>query len=740
VRQEKSNMSPARSIRRILALLTVASVFALNVWAQQTSDDVVRVNTELVQTDFMVFDKQGNFVDGLKRDQFVLKVDGKPRDISFFDRIAAGSRSEEAQLSAARGMNSNTAPVPLDRGRTVLFFVDDLHLSLASLAHTRELLRHFVANDMGQNDHAEIACASDQLGFLQQLTDNKAVLLSAADRLRYQQIIDSSGSEYPPMTEYQSMQIERGDPDLLNFLIDKLIERSGRIPRIQAEQIIRGRARQMIEQGVSVVARSIGALKGFINLVEPLPGRKIVFFISDGFLVDQNRRENWERLQRVTSAAARSGVVIYSIDARGVTGAPEPTEQDRTLRDPRGILDRANSGEIHATQDGLSSLAGDTGGRAFFNTNSMEAPVATALKESATYYLLAWRPDSEDQRSQRFRKIELAVVGRPDLTVRFRRGFGEPPEETVKSKEQAGVSVVRKSPDDEIKALLSAPYPSAKLPVAISLNFVDTAQFGGTLSTDIKVGAGSLGLEEQPDGAVAALDLAIVVLDDHGKSVSNYQRRFTLKASPKNKTKLPESVSYDHVAKVKPGLYQVRVAAIDVKNGTRGSAYEWIEVPNIANKQLTLSSLVVGERKTGKEVQPTAQSADAARQPEPLKEVPVNADRKFASSSYLRVLTFIYNAAVGASAATPATSATGAKPKPVPDLAVQVQVFRDNEPVITTPLHKIQTDGAADMQRVPYAAEVALNDLAPGAYVLQLTVIDKLAKASVTRRLDFRIE
>src|SRR6267143_3523631 len=65
--------------------------------------DVIRVNTALVQTDVMVFDKEGSFVDGLKRDQFVLKIDGKPRDISFFERILAGSRNEESQIAAARG-------------------------------------------------------------------------------------------------------------------------------------------------------------------------------------------------------------------------------------------------------------------------------------------------------------------------------------------------------------------------------------------------------------------------------------------------------------------------------------------------------------------------------------------------------------------------------------------------------------------------------------------------------------
>src|SRR5215831_19438781 len=724
------------SLQRFLSLLTLIAATSLSGLAQQTSDEVVRVNTELVQTDFMVFDKQGNFIDGLKADQFQFKVEGKPRDISFFDRISAGSRSEEAQLAAARGVKSASSPVLLDRGRTVFFFIDDLHLSLSGVAYARELLRHFVENEMRQNDQAQIVSASGQLGFLEQLTDNKSVLLSAAARLRYQEVVDIQGAEYPPLTEYQAMQIQRNDMDLLNFLVDKLLERSGRIPRVQAEQIIRGRASQIIAQGVSVVTRSFNALKGFINFVEPLPGRKIVFYISDGFLIDQNRKDNWDRLQHITSAAARSAVVIYSIDARGTAGIPQATDQDRMLRDPRGILSRSNSGEFHATQDGLSSLASDTGGRAFFNTNSVQTPVATALKESSAYYLVAWRPETDEQRSQRFRKIEISVAGRPDLVVRFRRGVGEPPEESANTKTKRSDAPPRpKTPEDELNSLLKAPYPATKLPVAISLNFLDTAQYGGALRTAIKVATGSLPLDLQPDGSLA-LDVAIVVLDDQGKSVSNYKQRFTIKTSAKNVSRLPENVFYDNVAQVKPGLYQVRVAVIEARNSARGSAYEWIEVPNLASKQLTLSSLVIGERKPKDElVAPTAGAGDSG-QPEPITEVPVNVDRRFDRSSYLRVLTFIYNAAVGAREAKANSSGAPMAPAPglkdVPDLAVQIQVFRDNEPVVTTPLHKIQTEDVPDLQRVPYAAEIALKGLPPGAYVLQLTVIDKIAKTSAT--------
>jgi hypothetical protein len=390
----------------------------------------------------------------------------------------------------------------------------------------------------------------------------------------------------------------------------------------------------------------------------------------------------------------------------------------------------------------MSSMAGDTGGRAFFNTNDMQGAVATALKESSTYYLLAWRPETEEQRNQKFRKIELSVVGRPELVVRFRRGFGEPPEET--SKKKAKENEARKPPEEEIKLVLMAPYPNRKMPVAISLNFLDTAQFGGTLRTNIKVGTSLLTLDQLPDGASGALDVAVVVLNDQGKSVSSFSKRFTMKAAAKNTSyKPPESISYDCVAQVKPGLYQVRVAVIDVKNGARGSAYEWIEVPNIAGKELTLSSLVIGERKPEKDVQPAEPASGEPRQSEPFKELPVKVDHKFATSSYLRLLTFIYNAAPGTPDMGPASGnaiPASTNAKTALDLAVQIQVFRDNEPVITTPLHKIQTEGIPDVQRVPYAAEVSLKGLAPGAYVLQVTVIDRLVKASATRKLVFQIE
>jgi hypothetical protein len=81
-------------LKRLVIVITAFCTSAISAYAQQPQNqnpDVIKVTTSLVQTDVMVFDKQGKFVDDLKREQFTLKVDGKPREISFFELIKAGS-------------------------------------------------------------------------------------------------------------------------------------------------------------------------------------------------------------------------------------------------------------------------------------------------------------------------------------------------------------------------------------------------------------------------------------------------------------------------------------------------------------------------------------------------------------------------------------------------------------------------------------------------------------------------
>ncbi len=176
------------------------------------ADEVVRVNAELVQTGVSVFDKQGRFVDGLQREDFELRVDGRLVPITFFENIVAGSlRDRLTRAPAAGGPAPKVAEsAPSQRQRTVVFFLDDRHLSLDSVGRTRKMLLDFIDKEMGDGDLVAVASASGRIGFLQQFTDDKDVLRAAVARVGHVPYVVSDYGRNPggAMTEYMALTIE----------------------------------------------------------------------------------------------------------------------------------------------------------------------------------------------------------------------------------------------------------------------------------------------------------------------------------------------------------------------------------------------------------------------------------------------------------------------------------------------------------------------------------------------------
>lgn len=700
--------------------------------ATQDQSDVLRVYTELVQTDVMVFDKQGRFVSDLKKEDFELRIDGKPRPVEFFEKITAGSISEEAQLAAARGSSVRTniglpaRPTPLDRGRPIFFYVDDLHLDLSAVQLTRKLIASFIDKEMGQNDEAAIASASGQIGFLQQLTDNKTVLRAALERLKVRPY-SVRDFERPSMTEYQGLLISNYDRDLTDYFIEETIRINPGITREGAEALVRSRAQAMAQQGGRVTLNTLAGLESLIRAANKLPGRKLIFFISGGFFLDDRNTDSRLRLQRITSAAARSGVVIYSMDGRGLVASLTDASSDSPF-DPTGRLVRANSGELSASQDSLNALAADTGGKAFFNTNRLETGLGRALKETSTYYLLAWKPERETQRASKFRRLEVKLVGKPDLTVQVRRGFfdREPDAVAKPSKEKAKNAANQpdkgplKAPETELRKALGTPYPDRDIPISLSLSYLNTPDKGSLLSTALQVPTEFFSFAPVGGKQAAAVTVAGTIFDDRGNVGAVFNNRITIEAASVEAARRGPDLTYGYPVYLGPGLYQVRVGVLDEKSGRIGTAHEWIEIPKLSSGEFGLSSLLLGPR-TPAAANPSANAADV---PAPVE---VSVTHNFAANGYLRFLVFIYNA-------------TRAPADSKPDVAIQVQVIRDEQPVVTTALRKVAIDDVLDLERVPYAAEVGLAGLPVGRYLLRVSVVDRVGKRGASQQAHFNIE
>ena len=631
------------------------------------------------------------------------------------------------------------------RGRVIVFFVDDMHLSPDSVQRTRKLISQFVDTEMQPDDMVAVATATGQIGFLQQFTDHKAVVRAALARLVYKPFTVRD-AENVPMTEYQALRIDQGDSDAVDYFSTQLLsemswkipnggtigpppggpanaklppgQKSGGLTPEGAKRMVRERAKHLLRQTSAVTLNMFGSLESLMRSSAQLPGRKLVFFVSDGFYINDRNTGFSDKLRQITDAALRAGVVIYSLDARGLVGS---TDASSNRADMLGRLARTNTGEVSASQDALNLLAADTGGRAVFNTGNLERFMSQALEETSNYYLLAWRPETAEQKGGKFSRIEVSIAGRPDLTVRLPRGYldalaAQPslkvagpakPEEGKASKPEAA----------EIQAALTAFAPQRALPTQLNVSFLDVPEKGPVLTASTQVSTDALSYGA--DGAQqAAVDLAGVVLNTEGKTVSSFKTRLNIKPLPPERaSEAGAGVVYSHRAPLPAGIYQVRVAARDEGGKRVGSAHRWIEIPDLKTQKLTMSSILLHEQPAAATT--PVKGGDAA-------PVQFSVDRRFRRDTRLGFMLFIYNAARNGAAA--------------PDLAAQVQVLRDGQAVVNTPARPLVLTGLPDLARIPYFGSFPLRTLSPGRYVLQINVTDKAGGTNTSERVGFIVE
>jgi len=558
------------------------------------AQDVIKFETSLVQTDVMVFDKQGRFVEGLKPEQFQLRINKTPRDISFFEMVRSGGYTTQSNEAKNEQPNTGaTTPKPANpladaQRRSIIFFVDDYHLAPDSLSRTRAALLDFIDNRVRANDLIAITSPSGQVGFLQQFTANKDALRSAVARLSYRNA-GPTDMEKPPMSQYIAMKIREGDEQAMVYYIQEIQKQNcypGGICSVTpqtARQMVRNRAQQIVAESAPSTDDTLRLLEGLMRTAAQIPGRKLVFVISDGFYLGDSKFTSIDRLKKVTDAAGRAGVVIYTLDARGIVGDSVDLTNDKPI-DSKGMLTAASIGQISASQDGLAALAADTGGQAFLNTNQpMREWVEKVIDETSRYYVLAWKPDNEEQKRGKFKNIEVTVIGRPDLKVRMRTSYFKSaalPLLTTKKKKDKDPAKAR---EDDMRLVIDAPVTQHEIPADVDVRFVQMPGFGTRILATLSIDDSALTFDLAEGKLAADVDIGGIVYDDKGKPIDSFVGRLRiLQQSPTTRAARPQRRSIYRFSTLVPGgLYQVRVAIRDLKSSRTGSAMDWIKVPKI---------------------------------------------------------------------------------------------------------------------------------------------------------------
>jgi VWFA-related protein len=692
----------------------------------------VGVTTELLELDVVVTGKEGRPLTDLSAADFEILEDGRPQPLTHFARGFGPAPGAPAAPERPGG----PAPFPDEatpRGRYLVLAVDDYHIHPSDLSTVRNVLNRYVDEQLQTDDQVAVVAMSGSLAALQQFTSDRAVLRRAIDRLRAHDRAFRPPMDVPKITDFQAQLIEMGDVEALGLAVEEVmrtepITRQTATNQNRLETQVRAMSRQIVSSNAHVTSLTFQSLERVVRTMLPLRGRKVVAFFSGGFFLGSSRESSRRDLEVIADAALRSGVVVYTMDARGLLATPAIGDASvggtYNITTNPGTRERIELRAMEAARDGMNALAEDTGGLAFFNRNDLGAALDRVIEDSTTYYRLGYEPQSSP-RERGFRKIEVRVVGRSGLKVRTASGYFGQAAASAAAISTATRTTPAAQEDDAaslLRTALDSSFPLRGLPMTLSADFLGMAT-GDVVVATVFVDASRLLFRPASDGReAAAFDVVGVIVDEKAASVGQFSQRVELSLPPESKERaLRNGIVFRKSVAVHPGLLQARVAARDDGSGVLGSASQWVEVPDRSKQPLALSSiLVMAEGEEASAVPPVTAQGTVSFEKAMRGEVA----RTFPRIGHLDYMLLAY----------PRTKA-GASP---PSLAVERQILAGSNMLAKSPPSPVPAEGAAGVQAI--TGRLRLDTFKPGEYELKLVVTGDDKKATAARSLRFRVE
>lgn len=382
---------------------------------------VFRVDSELVVIDLLVEDRDGRFVADLRPEELRVTEEGDARPVEFLRLVRRDDLA--ASLEAPTGTPAGYEAARPEPGSGLLAIVIDLQGTPTEAMHrVREAVRAMVGREIPDGTPLMLATVWHGLAVRQPLTTDRTAFLRALDAI---QSPAGAGSALQQMAQ-----------DL---------DRMMAFDRTSMSQQALAMGRAVIVETSHELAEVSQTLAAFARSLAALPGRKHVVLYSGGYALRpaqgvvallQSRfpstmmsagelsgsgRDGIDEIRRLIDDANRCQVSFYAVDPMGLQGDAAditqsgPVWRDATLPGGQGVRRRS----IRESQDYLRTLAGDTGGRAFVNTNDLARGLQSAWADAREYYLVGFVPQAK---GEGFRRVGVKL-SRRGVDVRYRRGY-----------------------------------------------------------------------------------------------------------------------------------------------------------------------------------------------------------------------------------------------------------------------------------------------------------------------------
>lgn len=511
--------------------------------AAQSPAPTFRAATRVVQVTVVVHDKAGNPVPGLTAGDFTLYEDGKEQPIRIFsvesDRVTA-----QPLAALPAGTFSNRLEGRAPTSVTVILF-DRLNTDFADQKQARDQIVGFLGQIRRDDRVALYVLESDSVHILHDFTTDATSLLRALARYR---------------ATPSSPELAAADAQTPDFAL------TGDAAEDAAMEAFLRKSTEMMAANANVrrAESTMSALEAIANHLAGVRGRKNLIWVSAGFpnvVIDERGqpRTMAKEVNRATRAVNDANIAMYPVDARGLIGAFAGPLGARTPTFTTLSTVRGNT-------DVMESLAGDTGGRAFFNSNDIAGAVRRAIDDGRMTYVLGYYP-SHGQWDGKFREIKVKV-NRPGVDVRHRKGYLALPAQQDAARRKEALLDALRSPLEATGVGLTAHLERTETPAT------NTTQGQATdeVTVAIHVAPGSLTLEKTGDAWHGAFDLLISQSSSGGAFFKDLDTTVNLRLpNDKRDSMIEEGLVVNRRIALRADAVRVLILVRDVATGAIGS-------------------------------------------------------------------------------------------------------------------------------------------------------------------------
>ena len=695
------NSARNRWENKFLAMSLALALIGSSLPAQQQADYTFRVQTDLILVNVTVRDKNGNFVRGLKPQDFTILEDNKPQKIVSFDveDVDAVANQNVAQTKPLTGVPAEpstpgSAPSAADSAnqfkdrRLIVLFFDLSAMQPDEIDRAVTSAEHYVDTQMAPADLVSIVSLGSALLVNQDFTADHDLL-----KKQLQAFSSGSGQGFEEGTTGST----EGTPDTGQpFTSDDT------------------------EYNIFNTDRRLEALRSVAEKLAHLQQKKSLIYFSSG--MDRTGIENQSELRAAVNAAVRSNLAIYTMDLRGLQALVAGGEaQNASMRGTSPYSGQATINALNSnftTQESLVTLASDTGGRAFLDSNDFTQVFKGVQQDTSTYYLLGYR-STNAARDGRYRRIAVKA-NVPSVKVDYRRGYYAPADYRHSTKEDKEL---------QLQEELASELPTTDLPLYLSTAYFRLQANKFFIPVSLVVPGSEIPFTHSSDRDKATLDIIGVVLDTEHHPITRIRDTVNLAIDTSSEVR-KKNVQYDTGLSLPPGKYHLKFVVRENQTGRMGSFETDLDVPDLKSHPLKMSSIVLASQ-----LQPAKKGAT----PSPLirdgSEIIPNVTHVFSSAQHLRLYYEVYDPGrtnpSGASQTGPA--------KPGIHLLTNVAFFRGKAKVFETSLAELTELNARDRQAGVFQLDLPLNHLTPGFYTCQVNVIDDAAGLFLFPRLALLI-